>query len=147
MTSDAALGEVIAWIQSQATFYPAVNNWQLVKSGYGGDKTFPNVTLEATSAEEHDILRGVYDPLSVDVRLQSIPNDEGAAQDAYTIADHEADANALYNILADRTAVEWIDGRGNIRCFDIRGSEGNLETDDDKRLTTIELRITCSQLP
>ena len=144
MTSDILLGELIAWIQSNAGTYPAVGNWSIVKAGKASNKTFPALVLESTSADEHEVLRGVYDPLSVDIRLESIPNDGGAAQEAYTIEDHESDAAALYQIIADESAVQWIDSRGLVRCFDIRGSEGILETDDDKRITSLEVRVTCS---
>lgn len=144
MTADKALDELKAWIEVNEGNYPAVGTWSVVKSGIASEKTFPRVTLEAVSADEHPVLRGVYDPLSIEVILETIPHEDGSAANASTLAEHEADAVALYAILADRAAVAWIDGRGSVRCFDIRGSEGTLEPEDDKRRTMIEVRMVCS---
>lgn len=144
MTTDKALDELIAWIQSKSVDYPAVDTWTIRKSGDAREKGFPLVVLEAVSADEHEVLRGVYSPLTIEARLETIPHEDGSTAAADTISTHEADALALWNILADEAAIEWIDARGTVRCFDIRGSEGTLETDDDLRVTSIEVRMICS---
>jgi len=146
MTADKALDELKAWMEASVGDFPAVASWNIRKDGDARDRAFPLVTLEATSAEEHEVLRGVYDPLTVEVSIETIPHEDGSAASAATISDHEAEALALYQILADREAVAWIDARGAVRCFDIRGSEGTLESEDDLRKTTIELRMVCAIL-
>lgn len=142
MTSDKILDELKAWIEVNAGNYAEVSNWTITKAGAAADKAFPQVVLEATGAEEHETLRGYYDPLTVEVRLESIPHENAIG--AYTLAEHEAAASDLYNIVGDVAAKDWIDQRGLVRCFDIRGSEGTLETEDDLRVTTLELRVVCA---
>jgi hypothetical protein len=144
MIADKALDELKAWIEHRGGEYAEVANWTITKAGKATNKDFPQVVLEATSAEEHETLRGVMDPLTVEVRLESIPHEDGSAAGAYTLADHEAAATDLYCILADSAAVQFIDARGVVRCFDIRGAEGTLETEDDLRVSTIEVRMVCS---
>ena len=146
MTADKALNELMAWIESRAADYPAVSGWNLRRSGDARERAFPLVTLEATSAEEHEVLRGVYDPLTVEVKLETIPHADGSSASASTVAEHEADALSLYHILADKSAIAWIEARGVVRCFDIRGSEGTMEPEDDLRTTTIEVRMVCAIL-
>ena len=145
MTADKALEELKAWIEVKVGDYPEVSGWTIRKAGDARDRTFPLITLETTGAEEHEVLRGVY-TLTIDVTLETIPHEDGTAASADTIAQHEAEAAALYQILGDQAAVAWIDGRGAVRCFDIRGSEGNLETEDDLRKTTIELSMVAAIL-
>lgn len=144
MTADKTLDELAAWIDANSGNYANVATWTIRKSGDARDRAFPLITLEATGADEHEVLRGVYDPLTVEVTIETIPHEDGASASADTIATHEEDAVALYQILADRAAVDWINGRGRVRCFDIRGSEGTMEPEDDRRKTTIELRVVCS---
>ena len=141
MTADKALDELIAWVGVKVADYPAVATWNIRKAGDARDRAHPLVTFEATAVDEHEVLRGVWDPLTVEVCLLTVPHADGAAASADTMTTHEEDAAALYQILADRAAVDWIDARGVVRCFDIRGSEGTLETEDDLRKTTIELRM------
>ena len=135
--------ELKAWIESRNATYPAVDDWDIRVPGDDTPKTYPALLVEPTGSEEHATLRGVMAPLSLDVRLETIPHEDGAAAEATTKAEHVSDADQLYEIIADRDAVEWIDSRGTIRCFDIRGSEPTLETEDGRRSSTVQVRMTC----
>jgi hypothetical protein len=144
MTADKITGELKAWIEYRSSEFSAASGWSVVLAGEDSEKSHPLVVLESTAAEEHEVLRGVMDPVTVEVRLETIPHEDGATSSATDEATQRAMNEALYCILGDREAVEWIDGRGICRCFDIRGSEGTLGAEDDKRTTVFEVRATCT---
>lgn len=143
MIEKNAANELKAWVESRNGVYPAVDAWTIRTAGDGNDKSHPLVVIEVTGAEEHEVLRGVMSPLTMEVRLETIPHASGSSAGATNLSTHEGYSAALYNILADRSAVDWIDLRGTIRCFDIRGSEPILEEDDGRRASVIELRMFC----
>lgn len=143
MIDKNASNELKAWINSRSGTYSSVAEWTIRTAADPADKSHPLVIVEPTGAEEHEVLRGVMDPLTIEVRLETVPHASGSSAGATDLSTHEGYVDDLYNILADRDAVDWIDLRGTIRCFDIRGSEPTLEEEDGRRVSVVEVRMVC----
>lgn len=143
MIDKNASNELKAWIESRSGVYSSVSAWTIRTAADPVNKSYPLVVIEPTGADEHEILRGVMDPLTIDVRLETVPHASGSSASATDLSTHETYVSDLYNILADRDAVGWIDVRGTARCFDIRGSEPTLEEEDGRRVSVVEVRMVC----
>lgn len=126
MIEKNAANELKAWVESRNGVYPAVDAWTIRTAGDGNDKSHPLVVIEVTGAEEHEVLRGVMSPLTMEVRLETIPHASGSSAGATNLSTHEEYSAALYNILADRSAVDWIDLRGQSGVLTFAGRSQSL---------------------
>lgn len=144
MTADRTIDELIAWMEYRDNDETA---WSIRHSGDDQEKSFPQVTLECTDATEHEVLRGVY-AMQIEARIESLPHEDGGDASATDLATHKALGERAYKFLGDSAAIEWIDTRGSVRVFDVRGFEPKLEPEDDKRVTTFTLTVTaCISTP
>jgi hypothetical protein len=95
------------------------------------DRSFPQVRVFETGVEEHEVLLGVY-RASVSVQLRSIPEDDSDSS-------HRGMAEELWNIVADESIEESLEGVANLAVPDIRCSGPMTDVDEDMRVTTFEL--------
>lgn len=138
MTADKALSEVKAYIESRQS------GWTVALRDNDDAKTFPRVVLDDVAAQEHDTLRGVMNPLTVEVNLISVPHAQGSSASATTMAEHQSMSATLYDIIGDNSMVTWIDDRSELHLWRAEGAEGITEESDNRRSTRFELRLTCA---
>ena len=143
MITDRAIEAVKAWVESRATSYPVVDEWTIVTPATDTVKTYPLLTISCTGAEEHPVLRGVMHPLTIELKIETTPNVTGATDLATTGATHNSYAEALYEIAADYGAVSYMDGILGISVWESKGNVGITGTEDGRRSSSVEMRITC----
>lgn len=144
MTTDYTLLAIKQLIDnSSAVDFPNINGINVFISQEDDSRSYPCVTIMDTGSEEHETLRGVFDPLSVDVTLQTIPNDTAA--DGTTQELHRDMSNELYNLLGDSNAIIALNDYPGLKVFDIRGIEQGNDREDGRNAMTLSLEITCCQ--
>jgi len=145
MTADKVLSALESWIESKNGEYPVVDTWTIAQRDSDEVKSYPLVTINEEDAQEHPVLKGVMNPLSVSVSLTTVPHAGGETASATTIDTHRVYTAALYQILADSAAVAFMnDDAFGPRVWEIDGSEGVTREDDGRRVTEFTLRIICS---
>lgn len=150
MTTDLSLAALKSWITYRASAYPVLSgvpillrDTQVERPGDDDedevadfDATF--ISLNDVGAEEHAIQRGCL-TMDIEVMICTVPGDLGK-----TDAEHAALNTALYNVIADRAAVEYCSSGTGIRCFDIFKTAPTTESDGSMRATTFKLSmVTC----
>ena len=143
MITDRAIEAVKAWVESRASSYPVVDSWAITTPADDSVKAYPLLTISCTGAEEHPVLRGVMHPLTIELKIETTPCVTGSTDLATTGSTHSTYAEALYNIAADRGAVEYMDGLLGIKVFESRGNVGITGTEDGRRSSAVEMNITC----
>lgn len=104
-------------------------------------RTYPCINITDTGADEHEILRGVFDPLSVDIQLHTIPNDD--TLDGTTEAEHQAIVEQMYSLLADIREIDELAATTGLNVFDIRQSSVSSSREDGRNTTTFSQDIVC----
>lgn len=145
MIADKVLSGIKSWIESQQSINTEVDGLSIVLRDTTNVKSYPLLVLNDTGATEHPVLRGVWAPLTVEAMLYSVPNADGASASGTTQAQHQAVANALYQVLNDTAAIVHIDALTGLRCFDIRGGGIETTTEDNRLVTRILLDVVCAQ--
>ena len=143
MIADDILAGLKTYIESENRFHPVVDDLTIVLRDSDEDKTYPLLVLVDESTEEHPVLRGVQNPLTVSVTLHSVPHATGATASATTQEKHREYTDALYSILGDTNAVSFLNSVGGFRVFDIRGTEGTTSEEDGRNVTRFEIRVVC----
>ena len=143
MITDRAIEAVKAWVASRNSSYPVVDEWTIVTPTEDSVKTYPLLTISCTGAEEHPVLRGVMHPLTIELKIETTPCATGDDDLATTGTTHNSYAEALYEIAADYNAVAFMDGLLGISVWESKGNTGITGTDDGRRSSTVEMRITC----
>ena len=144
MTTDYALLAIKQLVEQAAPeLYERLQGVPVYVSQEDDVRSYPSITIEDSGAEEHEILRGVFDPLTVIVRLQTIPNDDEA--DGTTQETHRATSTQLYDLLACPLSIDFLNDYTALKVFDIRGIEPINEREDGRSVTSFTLEITCSK--
>ena len=143
MITDRAIEAVKAWVASRNSSYPVVDEWTIVTPTEDSVKTYPLLTISCTGAEEHPVERAVMHPAIIELKLETTPCATGSTDLATTGETHKAYAEALYNIAADVQAKDFMDGLLGIKVFESKGNTGTTGTEDGRRSSTVEMRITC----
>tara|TARA_R110001599_G_scaffold344049_1_gene567223 strand:- start:168 stop:608 length:441 start_codon:yes stop_codon:yes gene_type:complete len=105
------------------------------------NRDYPCIDITDEGVEEHDILRGVFDPLSVDIKLCTTPNDD--TLDGTTEAEHQAIVDQLYCLLANINGIQELGAATGLTVFDIRNPSVANSREDGKNTTTFSQDITC----
>ena len=143
MIADRTIAAVKSWVESRNGAYPVVDAWTIVTSDDDASKSYPLLTISCTGADEHPVLRGVMHPLTIELKIETTPC-EGGSDDVGTTGDtHGTYTEALYNIAADNAAVAYMDGRDGLSVWESKGNTGFTSTEDGRRATVIEMKITC----
>ena len=144
MIADDILAGLKTYIEAQATAHPALGDLTVVLRDNDGDKSYPLLVLLDESTQEHDVLRGVQDPLTVAATVYSVPNSDGASASGTTQATHQTYTEALFAVLGCDSIVTALNMQGgDFKVFDIRGIEGTTDEDDGRSATRFELRVVC----
>ena len=143
MITDRAIEAVKAWVASRNSSYPVVDEWTIVTPTEDSVKSYPLLTISCTGAEEHPVLRGVMHPATIELKLETTPCVTGETDLATTGATHNSYAEALYNIVADVAAKDFMNGLLGITVFESKGNTGITGTEDGRRSSVFEMRIIC----
>lgn len=142
MTITKALTAIKTMIQNaSATDYNLIVGLNIYLPTEDNNRDYPCIDISDEGAEEHEILRGVFDPLSVDIQLHTIPNDD--TLDGTTEAEHQAIVDQLYNLLADIREIDELAATTGLTVFDIRQSSVSNSREDGRNTTTFSQDIVC----
>jgi hypothetical protein len=136
--------QLVEWIKIRKPSFTYASGLSIVKMGDDDDLLPPFLGLMEASASPHEtagvILRGVSD-IEITIELHTVPASEDQAG---TRADDERRMrDDVYDILADMEAIEWLDGKGGIRVFDIRVPSPTTEASDGRRISRWSLQIVA----
>ena len=131
------------WIEKRIEEeYGDLDGIQLAITGEEADVTPPFIAIYETSSSQHEaggvMMDGVTD-FEIAVELQTVPTDANNAGTPNVI--EEGFKNDIYNILADRSIIDYADNRNNARIFDIRTSSSVTEPGEGRRVTRWELTV------
>lgn len=140
MTTDKLLAALKAWIESRDD--SDLDGVTIHLRDTEQEKEPPFILIRESATEEHPVLRGVL-AIDVEAILVTVPGND--AQEAESLATHQLKADALYEILADKSAITYCDGYPGLKVFDIRGCAPTTESEDQTRQTRFELRAVASK--
>lgn len=144
MTTDFALQAIKQLIEgADALAYPNIDGLPVYLSHEDDTRTYPSITAVDTGTEEHEVLRGVFEPLTVEVMLQSIPNDDAASGTTQEL--HRLMSTELYNLLGNTDAIEFLNSHTALKVFDIHGIEIGNEREDGRNSMVVTMQIVCCQ--
>ena len=143
MTIDKTLNGIKAAIENaDSVTYNLIEGLPVYVSQEDDTVDYPCIKVTDTGSEEHEVLRGVYDPLTVDVSLCTIPHADSEGDD-YTEEEHQAASNQLYNLMANTDMITLLNNETGLRVFDIRTESLVNEREDGKNVATITQAIVC----
>jgi hypothetical protein len=139
MTTDNAIKSLREWIIENAT--AELDGLEILVNGDDETLDPPFIAIMETGTETFEqagvTMHGVL-TISISVLLQSIPQDDGWTKEV-----HQAAASALYNILANRDAMLFCQGRNGVNLLDIRNTNPTTATQDGRRVTTYEMTVVA----
>ena len=142
MTITKALVAIKTWIQNaDTTDFSLIYDMNIYLPGEDDLRDYPCIDITDEGAEAHDILRNVFDPLSVDIKLCTIPNDD--TLDGTTEAEHQAIVDQLYCLLGDINGINELAATTGLTVFDIWNGSVSNGREDGKSTTTFSQDITC----
>jgi hypothetical protein len=150
MTTDAAANGIKAWIELRTTAYPVLSGVQIVVRDDAEAMESRHIVIRDTGSEEHPVLRGVLE-IGFEVELRSVPvatlddEDEQNGLLGTTRDEHQALTSALYDVLADIAAVEFLNAQPGLKCFDIRNVRMGTQSQDDLRSTIFQMEVRACQ--
>ena len=135
------------WIERRRDEFPELDSLSIVKMGDDGDLSPPFLGMvESGSAiyEQGDVTLYGVSTYEITCELHTVPADE---DNDGTPADTERTIRQnLYDILGNRDAIEWINGRNQWTVFDIRAAGPTTEAQDGRRVTRWTLSIVAAPL-
>ena len=142
MTTDRILDAIKSLItDADAVTFDLLEGLPIYTSQEDSVREYPCVFVTDQGAEEHETLRGVFDPLSVDVALHTIKSED--EYDGTTQEQHAAMVVQLYDLLGDVAAINTLNSTAGLKVFDIR-TDGQSNSDEDGRnVSTINQSIVC----
>jgi len=133
------------WIEKRVEEeYAELEDFEISLTGEIEDVTPPCIRIFETGQSLHEtggvVMYGVTD-FEMAVEMATVPAE---AADEGTPTDDDLDARkALYNIIADRSGIDWMSERNGWRIFDIRLSSPITEPNEGRRVTRLELQIVA----
>lgn len=135
------------WIDLRKSDFTETADLTVVKMGDDGDLSPPFLGLvESGSAiyeQDGVILHGVS-TYEVAAELHTVPADD--TEDGTPAADAVELRRAIYDILGNRDAIDWINGRNQWNVFDIRTTAPTTEAQDGRRVTRWNLTVIAAPL-
>ena len=133
------------WIEKRTEeTYSELDGITISTTGEIDDITPPMINIFETGQGVHETggvtMYGVTD-YEIAVDLVTVPasaDDEGTPT-----ADDLTVRKALYNILGDRSGIDWMSERNGWRIFDIRLSSPITESNEGQRVTRLELQVVA----
>lgn len=132
------------WIEDQKESYESLIDLPVLTGGGDTDIEPPCIIITTTgSAERQDsgvVMYGVSD-FTISIELHTLPVlDEDGGTSPY---DDRQAARDLYEIIADRNAIDALSDAAFWRIFDIRTEGFNTEPSDGRRVTTYPITVTA----
>ncbi len=133
------------WIEDQARAYDVLDGVQIVLNGETDDVVLPLIVIidqGSTMVEQNGVrLFGVME-ISLTAELHTVP--EESASHGTTYATSQEMSQALYEILANRKSIDYMNASNNLQVFDNLTSSGIISVRDERRIDTFDLTITAS---
>ena len=141
MTTDNAIKSLRDWILEKQPVFPALDGLEILVNGDDETLDPPFIAIMETGSETWEqagvIMHGVLE-ISISVMLQTVPQDD---DEGNSKAEHQAKASALYDILANRQAIQFCQVRHFVSILDIRNVNPTTATTDGRRVTTFEMSV------
>ena len=132
------------WIEENISSGMALEGVEVVVTAETADLEPPFIAVYETSADPHEsnsvVMYGVTD-YEITVELQTVPLD--ASEGGTGTSDEKSMRSALYDIIANRAAIDWINDREGWRVFDIRLPSPLTESDNDRRVSRSPMEVTA----
>lgn len=142
MTTDKILEAIQSLItDASPVTYDELNGIPVYISQEDDERAYPCILVADQGAEEHEVLRGMLDPLVVETSLHTIPNDD--EDDGTTQEQHRAISVQLYDLLADVTAIDTLNAADGVKVFDIRTDDQRNGREEGRNTSTISQEIVC----
>lgn len=133
------------WVNEQLPSYPDLQSIQIATMGETDELSPPFLGIMETAAEAYkqdNVMMAGVTTYEVTVELNTVPVD---ADNGGTPPEDEREMRRqLYDILGDRSGIEWINGRNGWLVFDIRLSGPITEASDGRRISRWTLSIVAA---
>jgi len=135
------------WITYKKPLFPSLAGVDIVLMGDDSDLSPPFLGLvESGSAtvEQNDVVMHGVSAYEVTAELHTIPASED--EDGTPAAAERQMRFDLYDILANRAAINWITDTNQWTIFDIRAAAPTTEAQDGRRVSRFNLTVIASPL-
>lgn len=141
------LHSVSDWINQRLAEFPDLTGLSVVKMGDDGDLLPPFVGLMESGSsmvEQNGVTLYGVSAYEVTAELHTVPqseDEEGTPEET-----ERAMRQNLYDILGNRDAIDWINGRNQWNVFDIRAAGPTTEAQDGRRVTRWQITIIAAPI-
>ena len=134
------------WVFARVTdSFPSLAVVDLVTMGETDDLGPPFLAIYETAADAYEqggvMLPGVT-IFDINCELHTVP--AAADQEGTTAATEREYRRDLYDILGDRSMIDWVNGRNGWQVFDIRLGSPTTEPNEGRRISRWVLKITAA---
>lgn len=133
------------WIQHNLPSKPDLQVLTLVTLGETDELDPPFLGIRETGSEAYkqdDVMLPGVSIVEITCELHTVPAD---AENDGTAPETERDyRRQLYDILGDRRAIDWMDGRNGWNVFDIRLAAPTTDVSEGRRISSWVLNIVSA---
>jgi hypothetical protein len=148
MTTDNAIQSIREWVLLKQPLFPILAGLEVLVNGDNATASPPLIGItesgDVETWEQNGVtMHGVLSiPLSV--VLETVPDEESDEETCGTTKeDHRAMASALYDILANRDAIQFCQTRNGVNILDIRNVNPTTSAQDGRRVTTFQMNVVA----
>lgn len=138
---------IAEWVTYHRAKFDSLADLNIITMGESTDVTTPflGIMESGSSGYEQDgvPLHGVSS-YEITCELHTVPADED--NDGTAAADERTMRTDLYDILGNREAIEWINGRNFWSVFDIRAGGPTTEAQEGRRVSRWVLSVIAAPL-
>lgn len=135
------------WVTANRENFPSLENLTVITMGESTDVSTPFLGIlesGSTGYEQDGVpLHGVS-TYEITCELHTVPSDE--ANDGTSAEDERIMRTDLYDIIGNRDAIEWVNGRNFWSVFDIRAGGPTTEAQEGRRVTRWILSVIAAPL-
>ena len=136
------LESLVEWIERKVPEHPILDGLQIIQMGEETVQSPPFLGIVEQGSQTVEqagvIMHGVSE-YDISAQLYTVPASE--SEQGTPFEDEREMRQAIYDILADRSAIDWITERNFVRVFDIRTTAPITEAEDGQRVTRWQLTI------
>lgn len=136
------LQSLTEWIDTQTDDYTILDDLQVVQMGETSDLSPPFLGLMesgAATVEDNGVIMHGVTAYEITAELHTVPAE--SAESGTTFDDERDRRSVIYDILADRAAIDSISERNFWRVFDIRTAGPTTESEDGRRITRWQITV------
>ena len=135
------------WVDHHRASFPSLEGITVITMGESTDVSTPFLGIMesgSTPFEQDGVpLHGVS-TYEMTCELHTVPTDED--NDGTSAEDERVMRTDLYDILGNRDAIEWVNGRNFWSVFDIRAGGPTTESQEGRRVTRWILSVIAAPL-